>query len=184
MKINMKIYTSGIARVAVVTLVLGAVTACASDEASTESPPADAGAGAPAPQVSTAPPASSTANSPFGRPSPRFIVPSAAGQSPPNVNTVPTAAPEPRSTAEERDDAREGLVADLANARHSNQGGRSLPVTVRPYVPPAASESESEPPVAAAAARLDEPAPIRPPEAEAPVSPVGPVRPSAIPTGN
>src|SRR5262245_23490935 len=62
----------------------------------------------------------------------KFPVPATAQQSAPDVNTVPTATPTPRSTAEEREKAIAGLVADRENARHSDQGARTVPVAVRP----------------------------------------------------
>jgi hypothetical protein len=163
-------------------LTLGA---CASDDAATEeAAPADVAASAPA---EAAPAPTSTA---FGAPAPRFTVPSAAGQSPPNVNTVPTTAPTPTSTKEERDEARKGLVADLANARHSEQGGRTQPVVVRPYVetasapaPAAATEPAPSEPLSD---RLDTPPPPRPAEAGgAPAKPAaGPAPANRIPSGS
>ncbi len=165
----------------VAALMLGA---CASDDAATdEAVSTDAVASAPAAEPAPAP-----ASTAFGAPAPRFTVPSAAGQSPPNVNTVPTAAPTPRSTEEERDEARKGLVADLANARHSEQGGRTQPVVVRPYVetvaaPPAAAEPAPSEPLTN---RLDTPSPPRPAEAGgAPAKPAaGPAPANKIPSGS
>ncbi|MGE4064520.1 MAG: hypothetical protein AB7E79_14230 [Rhodospirillaceae bacterium] len=161
------------------TLALGA---CASDDAAEAAPTETAAAPEPAP---------APAPSAFGAPAPRFAIPSAAAQSPPSVNTVPTEAPTPRSTEEEREEARRGLVADLTNARHSEFGGRTQPVVVRPYVatagdqpaPPTAAET---PPDAPITNRLDEPPPPRPVEADgAPAKPAaGPAPANKIPTGS
>src|SRR4051812_24207591 len=63
----------------------------------------------------------------------KFPVPATAqNKNPPDVNSVPRAAPTPKSTADERKKAVEGLVADRANAQHSDQAARSQPVVVRP----------------------------------------------------
>lgn len=104
----------------------------------------------------------------------KFPVPATAQQSPPDVNTVPTTTPAPRSTAEEREKAIQGLVADRENARHADQGARTMPVVVRPLsdTPPPV-QANAAPPVppavpAAAVARLSEPPPSRPAEAAAP----------------
>jgi len=172
-------------RAAAVAVVL-LLCACASDEAATdEAAPADAAASAPAAEPAPAP-----ASSAFGAPAPRFTVPTAAGQSPPNVNTVPTTAPTPRSTEEERDEARKGLIADLANARHSEQGGRTQPVVVRPYVEtastPSAAPAAEPAPSEALTDRLDTPPPPRPAEAGgAPAKPAaGPAPANRIPSGS
>lgn len=139
-----------------------ALAACASDDAAPAEP-------APAPPAEAAAPPASTGT--FGAGAPRFTVPSAAGLSPPSVNTVPTEAPTPTSTEAEREEARKGLIADLSNARHSVQGGRTMPVVVRPYVETAASEQPAAPiaaeigPDAATTGRLDAPPPPRPAEA-------------------
>ncbi len=162
-----------------------ALAACASDnEVAT-----DVAAPAPAAEPATVPAPMTTSS--FGAaPAPRFVVPSAADQSPPNVNTVPTTAPTPNSTAEERDRARRGLIADLANARHSDLGGRTQPVTVRPYVASAAGQPADpvadEAPPAPDTTRLDAPPPVRPPEAGgAPAKPAaGPAPANSIPTGS
>jgi hypothetical protein len=163
-------------------LVLGS---CASDdEAQAEAP-----ASAPSPDPSTAASAPAPQTFDTGAPPPRFIVPSAASQSPPSVNTVPTTAPTPKSTDEEREEARQGLVADLANARHSEQGGRTVPVVVRPYVasdqpaPPTVAETPPDEPITN---RLDTPPPPRPADADgAPAKPAaGPAPANKIPTGS
>jgi len=111
----------------------------------------------------------------------KFPVPASASTSPPDVNTVPTTTPTPRSTADEREKAIEGLVADRDNARHSEQGARTMPVAVRPLSdtpppPPQASMPPKPDAVpAAAVARLSEPPPSRPAEAATPSAPaVGP----------
>lgn len=167
----------------------GALTlaACASDDAAE----VDAASSTPAAEASSepAPPPPSTFNA--GAPAPRFVIPSAANQSPPDVNSVPTSAPTPKSTADERDAARKGLIADLANARHSEQGGRTQPVVVRPYIavaadqpaPPTAQETA---PDEAITNRLDTPPPPRPAEADgAPAKPAaGPAPANKVPTGN
>jgi len=76
----------------------------------------------------------------------------------PDLNTVPTTPPTPSSSKEARARAIEGLIADRANARYTDQGGRTQPVAVRPLVDtPEAASSD-------AVARLDAPAPERPVE--------------------
>lgn len=161
-----------------------ALAACASDNEVT----ADAPAPASAADASSAP--APMASSTFGAaPAPRFVIPSAADQTPPSVNTVPTTAPTPNSSADERERARRGLIADLANARHSDLGGRTQPVTVRPYVASAsepAAPTAEEPPPAPDTTRLDAPPPARPPEADgAPAKPAaGPAPANRVPTGS
>ncbi|MGE3335415.1 MAG: hypothetical protein AB7I36_17355 [Rhodospirillaceae bacterium] len=142
--------------------------------------------------VATEAPASAPGPAPTfgaGGAQPRFVVPSAANQNPPSVNTVPTTAPAPRSSDEERDAARKGLVADIANARHNDVGGRTLPVVVRPYVETVggqslapAAENTPDPDTS----RLDAPPPPRPAEADgAPAKPAaGPAPANRIPTGS
>lgn len=161
-----------------------ALAACASDN----EVPAEVAAPAPAAEASSTP--APMASSTFGAaPAPRFVVPSAADQSPPNVNTVPTTAPTPNSSADERESARRGLIADLANARHSDLGGRTQPVTVRPYVAsatePAATTAQESTRVPDTT-RLDAPPPVRPPEATgAPAKPAaGPAPANQVPTGS
>lgn len=157
-----------------------ALASCASDDAAPAAPEtATATAEAPAPAPTGT----------FSAGAPRFTVPSAAGQSPPSVNTVPTEAPTPKSTEGERDEARKGLIADLTNARHSEQGGRTQPVVVRPYIETAASTQPAAPasaeigPDAATTSRLDAPPPPRPAEASgAPAKPAaGPAPAAQIP---
>lgn len=102
---------------------------------------------------------------------PRFSVTDEAGQAAPNLNTVPSTAPNV-SPQSERDRALSGLIADRANARHSNQSPRSMPVAVRP-LETRAGQSESEvlaPSVSNVApldpvSRLSDAAPTRPVEA-------------------
>jgi hypothetical protein len=98
---------------------------------------------------------------------------------------VPTQAPAPSSTEEERERARRGLIADLANARHSEQGGRMQPVVVRPYVETTASETPAQgaAPDAPITNRLDDPAPPRPDGAPAKPA-AGPAPANRIPTGS
>jgi hypothetical protein len=103
----------------------------------------------------------------------KFPAPVAAGGAP-DVNTVPTAAPAPKSSTQERDRAIAGLVADRENARHAEQGARALPVAVRPLAdaPPTPPADLATPPKPAAAKpaaveRLAVPAPGRPAEAQA-----------------
>jgi len=171
-----------IAASAAVTAML-ALSACASDDeaaadaAAESAVAAETSAPAPAPTFGAA------------NASPRFVVPSAASQNPPNVNTVPTTAPAPRSSDEERDAARKGLIADIANARHNDVGGRTLPVVVRPYVEAAGGQSLA--PLAETTpepdtSRLDAPPPPRPAEADgAPAKPAaGPAPANRIPTGS
>lgn len=160
-----------------------ALAACASDDERTADTPAESAVAAETPAPAPAPV--------FGaaNPSPRFVVPSAVNQTPPSVNTVPTEAPAPRSSDEERDAARKGLVADIANARHNDVGGRTLPVVVRPYVETAGGQSMA--PAAEATpepdtSRLDAAPPPRPAEAGgAPAKPAaGPAPANRIPTGS
>lgn len=160
-----------------------ALAACASDD--------DLAADA-APESTVAAESGAPASAPtFGaaNAAPRFVVPSAANQSPPSVNTVPSTAPAPRSSDEERDAARKGLVADLANARHNDVGGRTLPVVVRPYVEPVGGQSVAPPAETTPepdTSRLDAPPPPRPAEADsAPAKPAaGPAPANKIPTGS
>jgi hypothetical protein len=109
----------------------------------------------------------------------------AAAPGTPDINTVPTEVPAPPSSKEERAKAIEGLIADRTNARYTDQGGRSQPVAVRPFV------DTPEPARTDAVARLDAPAPERPaepaiPEAALPPpnviqADVGPRSPGAAP---
>lgn len=121
---------------------------------------------------------------------PRFDVPAdATAGGPPDLNSVPTAAPTPRSTPSERRDALEGLVADRANAQHLPQGARTQPVVVRPLqetasdaAPPEQAEAPPEPDTS----RLDAPPPARPAEAApipgtVPGPPVPPIMPPRNP---
>jgi len=94
----------------------------------------------------------------------RFATP-ATQSGTPDLNTVPREAPEPRSTQEERDEAAAGLIADRNNARYSDQGGRTMPVAVRPLVDTPATAVD-------AVARLDAPPPPRPAEAQAAAVPL------------
>ena len=157
-----------------------ALSSCASDDAATPEPETAAAAAEPVPPA---------APGPMSAGAPRFTVPSAGGQSPPSVNTVPTEAPTPKSTEAEREETRKGLIADLTNARHSEQGGRTQPVVVRPYVETAASDQPAAPtapeigPGAATTDRLDAPPPPRPAEATgAPTKPAaGPAPAAQIP---
>lgn len=168
---------------AAVTAML-ALAACASDDevaadaaAAETTVAAEPAAPAPAPTFGA------------GNAAPRFVVPSAANQNPPSVNTVPTTAPAPKSSDEERDAARKGLVADIANARHNDVGGRTLPVVVRPYVAAAGGQSVAPPAESTPepdTSRLDAPPPPRPAEADgAPAKPAaGPAPANKIPTGS
>ncbi len=128
---------------------------------------------------------------------PRFSAAEATGQGAPDLNSVPSTAPTPSPVAE-RDEALAGLIADRANARHTSQGARTMPVAVRP-LEPGAGRSESEgvaAPVPDAAAldpvtRLSDVPPPRPAEAggaaaspeanNVAVSPPPPARPAAGP---
>ena len=103
----------------------------------------------------------------------KFPITQTAQKSPPDVNTVPMTKPEPKSTADEREKAIEGLVADRENARHADQGARTMPVAVRPLSdtpPPAQAATPPKPDAvpAAAVARLSEAPPSRPAEASTP----------------
>ncbi len=151
-------------------LTLGVILAgCSSDEAAK---PDTASSSAPPAQQQQASAAESALVFGAQPGQPRFGAPS-AGQSPPDVNTVPAVAPEPRSTKEERTKAIEGLIADRANARHSDQAARTMPVEVRPLsdVLPPAPQADLAPPAqpraapAASVQRLETPAPARPAEA-------------------
>src|SRR5262249_19565370 len=105
-----------------------------------------------------------------------FAVPANIQQGPPDVNTVPTAVPAPKSSKEERTKALVGLIADRQNARHSEQPARPWPVAVRPLSDqPAPKASE------AAVAALATPAPDRPADADAPPSEAPPA--AASPPG-
>ncbi len=102
---------------------------------------------------------------------PRFSAAQDTGEGAPDINSVPSTAPTPSPQAE-RDEALAGLIADRANARHTNQGARTMPVAVRPLEPGAGrTEPEnSAPPAPDAAAvdpvtRLSEVPPPRPAEA-------------------
>ncbi len=110
---------------------------------------------------------------------PRFSAAENSGQGAPDLNSVPSTAPTPSPQAE-RDQALEGLIADRANARHTSQGARTMPVAVRP-LEPGAGRTESDataPPVPDAAAvdpvtRLSDVPPPRPPEAGGAAVPEG-----------
>ncbi len=134
---------------AVCALLLGA---CAGDKEAAEAP-------APAPTQTAQAPASGELV--FGG---RFAPPPRSGAGTPDLNTVPTQVPAPKSTQEQRDKALEGLIADRTNARYTDQGGRTIPVAVRPLVDTPATAAE-------ALARLETPPPPRPPEAGGPAGP-------------
>ncbi len=112
----------------------------------------------------------------------RFAPPANVATGSPDLKTVPTEAPKPRSTKEERDQALAGLVADRVNARYNDQTGRTQPVAVRPFVDtPEATRTD-------AVARIDAPAPERPTEDVIPIpdmqptnSDVGPRSPNTAP---
>jgi hypothetical protein len=128
-------------------------SACASDKETAEAPAPTQSADAPAPGGFV-----------FGGAIPggsRFSAPPPGGTGAPDLNTVPTQTPAPRSSQAERDTALEGLIADRTNARYSDQGGRTMPVAVRPLADTPASATD-------AVARLDAPPPPRPPEAAGP----------------
>lgn len=100
----------------------------------------------------------------------RFSAPSGSGQGAPDLNSVPNTVPTPSPQAE-RDEALSGLIADRANARHSTQNARSMPVAVRPLGPRSdvpAENAEPPPPEPAAVdpvTRLADVPPPRPAEA-------------------
>jgi len=132
---------SFLAAAACSTLLLGA---CAGDKKAAEAPAEI--------QQASAAPASG----------PRFAAPAAAAKGTPDINSVPTEAPAARSSQAERDKAIQGLIADRTNARYSEQGGRTMPVAVRPLVDtPEAARAD-------AVARLDAPPPPRPEAAPEP----------------
>jgi hypothetical protein len=146
------------AALAGMTLALGACSSDGTDAVATGTAGAESTAPAPEQQTAAAPEGGLV----FGGAGPgaKFAPPKTA-RGTPDLNTVPTQAPTPPSTKEERTKTLEGLIADRANARYSDQGGRTLPVAVRPL---------SESPDAArtdVAARIDAPAPARPAEADA-----------------
>jgi outer membrane protein OmpA-like peptidoglycan-associated protein len=110
---------------------------------------------------------------------PKFPVPAAAQRGTPDINTVPTTAPAPRSSADERAKTVEGLVADRENARHADQGARTMPVAVRPLsdAPPSPQPATPPKPEAARAAaveRLAVPPPSRPADAAEAAPPAPP----------
>jgi len=129
-----------------------ALGACASDSASSDAPAEQASESAPSGEFAYG----GTLGA--GPSNSRFASPTAASGTP-DLNSVPREAPAPRSTQEERDDAVAGLIADRNNARYSDQGGRTMPVAVRPLVDTPATATD-------AVARLDAPPPQRPSEAE------------------
>lgn len=69
---------------------------------------------------------------------------SSSGETP-SLSSVPSEAPTPPSSAEQRKEAVEGLVADRAKAEYTEQGGRREPVTVRPLNENAATEAAAPP---------------------------------------
>lgn len=70
---------------------------------------------------------------------------SSSDSAPPPLSSVPTEAPKPPSSKEERKEAIEGLIADREKAEYAEQGGRREPVTVRP-LNEGAQTAESLPP--------------------------------------
>ena len=127
-----------------------------------------------------APPETQQASAAPATGGPRFAAPATAAKGTPDLNSVPTEAPAPRSSQAERDNAIAGLVADRTNARYSEQGGRTMPVAVRPLIDsPEAAKAD-------AVARIDQPPPR--PEAADPLFPnapqdrsdVGPRTPGAL----
>lgn len=77
---------------------------------------------------------------------PKFSAPKPSGKGAPNLASVPSKAPTPPSSRQDRDKVTEGLIADRDNARYTDQGGRSNPVVVRPL-----SEAQAAPDVEPAA---------------------------------
>ena len=98
----------------------------------------------------------------------RFRAPTDTGAGTPDLNSVPTQAPVPKSSQSERDQALAGLVADRTNARYSDQGGRTMPVSVRPLIDTPESIK------ADAVARLEAAAPPRPAPVEPAFAPTTP----------
>jgi len=88
----------------------------------------------------------------------KFVTPAQAPSTTPDINTVPAAAPQ-ASSKEERDKILTGLIADRNNARYADQGGRTLPVAVRPLTDTPADQQN-------AVDRLGASPPERPAEAE------------------
>ena len=128
-------------------LLLGA---CSSSKKVAEAPPA------PETQQASSTPAQGSLFSGPPQGGPRFAAPAAAAKVTPDLNSVPTVAPTPRSSQAERDKAMDGLTADRTNARYSEQGGRTMPVAVRPLIDsPEAVRAE-------AVARIDQAPPPRP----------------------
>jgi outer membrane protein OmpA-like peptidoglycan-associated protein len=101
------------------------------------------------------------ANGQFLPPNPRI-----SGQGAPALATVPTKAPTPKSTKQDRDKITEGLLSDMNRARYTDSGGRTMPVAVRPLTEAQAQINDApaippKPPAAPAGAvtRLGEPPP-------------------------
>lgn len=129
------------------------VTACSSDKTEVASPSAPAEASASSVETPSGLVAGGLQPGGKIRSSGKF-----GAEGTPDINTVPTTVPKPTSSKEERDRAIAGLIADRANARYTDQGGRTQPVAVRPLVDtPETARTD-------AVARLDAPAPERPPE--------------------
>lgn len=130
-------------------LLLGA---CSSDKQAAEAPTET--------QTASASPGQGTLMGAPAAGGPRFTAPANAAKGTPDLNSVPTEAPAARSSQTERDLARAGLIADRTNARYSEQGGRTMPVAVRPLIDnPEAARAD-------AVARVDQPAPPRPENTE------------------
>lgn len=103
-------------------------------------------AAAPAP----APGELTTGTMPGAGPSSGRFVGAATSTRAPNLADVPTEAPVPPSTQAEREEAKEGLIADRERAQYSDQPGRREPVTVRP-LSAGAQTAPATPPVPQAA---------------------------------
>jgi outer membrane protein OmpA-like peptidoglycan-associated protein len=108
--------------------------------------------------------------SPAAAGTPKFAAPQPTGKGALALASVPGKAPTPPSTRQDREKVTEGLIADRDRARYTDQGGRTMPVVVRPLneaqaAPDQESAAPPKPQVAQAGAvtRLGEqPAPGKP----------------------
>lgn len=88
---------------------------------------------------------------------PKFPVPKDTGGGAPDLASVPTTAPTPPSTKQEREKVIEGLIADRERARYTDQESRNAPIDVRPL-----SEAAAEPDAVPAAPPQAVGAPVQP----------------------
>jgi len=145
-----------------------------SDDAE-EAQTADAAAGeAPAAETPAAAPATGTLTAgtmPGAGPATGRFVGASTSTRAPNLADVPTEAPVPPSTQKERNEAKEGLIADRERSQYTDQPGRREPVTVRP-LSASAQAAPATPPVPQAAptqsvTRIDTPPAAAPARAAA-----------------